>query len=258
VLCAQEDFTSVLFPFLAQQARGLDLDLVPLERLVDALGPPRETDELTRVHENVARSLQEMLEEAYLHLVRSLQRRTGLTNICLAGGVSLNAVANGRIRPETPFDGVYVQPAAGDSGTAVGAAFHVWHEELGRPRAFVMEHAYTGPEYSDAELASALARAGLAVERVGNELLFAEVAERLAAGDVVAWFQGRMEFGPRALLNTSFNENEPIVMTPEEAVRTFLETRIDLLVLGNLVVRRHAAEASASDRADASSTLSAL
>src|SRR4051794_710356 len=144
-----------------------------------------------------------MLEEAYLPLVRELHERTGSQNICLAGGVALNAVANGRIRPETAFEGVYVQPAAGDSGTAVGAAFHVWHEELGHPRGFVMEHAYAGPEYGDAELRAALERAGLDGERLDDEALFVTVAERLAAGDVVGWFQGRMEFGPRALGNRS-------------------------------------------------------
>jgi len=329
------------------------------DRLEEAFGPAREPgSELTPLYEDVARSLQEVLEEAYLHLVRSLQERTGLTDLCLAGGVALNAVANGRIRPETAFDGVYVQPAAGDSGTAVGAAFHVWHEVLDGARGFVMDHAYTGPEYSDAEIDAALSSAGVTAERVDDARLFAEVAERIAAGDIVGWFQGRMEFGPRALgnrsiladprrpemkdvlnervkhrepfrpfapsilaeatgewfeqdytspfmvlvyktrgekrhvipavnhvddtgrlqtveervnpryhrlirefgrqtgvpvvLNTSFNENEPIVMTPADAVRTFLETRIDLLVLGTRVVRRPRAEADVVPAAAAS------
>ena len=151
----------------------------------------------------MAASLQAVLEEAYLHLVQTAWERTGIPNLCLAGGVALNAVANGRIRPETPFDEVYVQPAAGDSGTAVGAAFHVWHQELGHPRGFVMEHAYTGPAYSDDECAAALADAGLEGELLDDDELFAAVAERIAAGDVVGWFQGRMEFGPRALGNRS-------------------------------------------------------
>jgi carbamoyltransferase len=315
------------------------------ERLVEAFGPPREPrTEIKRVHENVAASLQAMFEEAYLHLVRQLWERTRVPALCLAGGVALNAVANGRIRPETHFDEVYVQPAAGDSGTAVGAAYHVWNEELGRPREFVMEHAYTGPSYSDDECAAAVRSAGFAADRLDDDRLFSHVAERIAAGDVVGWFQGRMEFGPRALgnrsivvdprrpdmkdilnarikhreafrpfapsilaeatadwfeqdytspfmilvykiredrraaipavnhvddtgrlqtvekrvspryhrlieefdrltgvplvLNTSFNENEPIVMTPEHAVDTFAKTRMDLLVLENHVVRR--------------------
>src|SRR5919198_190399 len=144
------------------------------DRLVEAFGPAREPrGELTRQQEDVAAALQAMLEEAYLHLVSGLWERTRSENICLAGGVALNAVANGRIRPETPFEGVYVQPAAGDSGTAVGSAYWVWNLALGRPRGFVMEHAYTGPEYSDEECAAALAAAGLRSERLDDESLFA-------------------------------------------------------------------------------------
>src|SRR5213079_1961895 len=99
-----------------------------------------------------------------------------------AGGVALNAVANGRIRLETPFEEVYVQPAAGDSGTAVGAAYWVWNQHLGRERSFVMEHAYTGPGYSDDDHAAALAAAGLFAERLDDDALFPAVAERIAEG----------------------------------------------------------------------------
>jgi carbamoyltransferase len=315
--------------------------------LADRLGPPREPrGELLAVHNDVAAALQARLEEVYLHLVGSLWSRTKLADLCLAGGVALNAVANGRIRPETPFEGVYVQPAAGDSGTAVGAAYYVWNELLGRPRGFVMAHADTGPRYTDDDCAAALRAAGLEGERLDDDALFRTVAERLAAGDVVGWFQGRMEFGPRALgnrsivtdprrldmkdilnarikhrepfrpfapsilaektgdwfdqdytspfmvlvydvlaekrelvpaithvdgtgrlqtveersnpryhrliaeferltgvpilLNTSFNENEPIVMTPAHALETFANTLMDELVLGNYVIRREA------------------
>src|ERR671930_237415 len=179
------------------------------DRLVEAFGPAREPrSELTERQEDVAAALQAMLEEAYLHLVSELWERTRIPNICLAGGVALNAVANGRIRPETPFDGVYVQPAAGDSGTAVGSAYWVWNQELGRERGFVMEHAYTGPEYTDEDCAAALASAGLESERLEDDVLFPLVAERIAAGDVVGWFQGRVGFGPRAL------GNRPIVVDP--------------------------------------------
>jgi carbamoyltransferase len=315
------------------------------DRLETAFGPGRAPDaQLTTLHENVAAALQTVLEEAYLHLVRALHERTGLRHLCLAGGVALNAVANGRIRKETPFREVYVQPAAGDSGTAVGAAYAVWHRELAQPRGFVMEHPYIGPAYSEEECASAAAAGGLRGERVADDELFPLVAERIAAGDVVGWFQGRMEFGPRALgnrsivvdprrhdvkdvlnarikhrepfrpfapsilaeatgewfeqdypspfmimvyktraekrelipavnhvddtgrlqtveervaprywrlikeferltgvpivLNTSFNENEPIVMSPSDAVETFAKTNLDVLVLGNHVVQR--------------------
>jgi len=314
-------------------------------RLEEVLGPPREPQgELTKQHEDVAAALQAVLEDAYLHVVDEAQRRTGLTDLCLAGGVALNAVANGRLRTETEFDGLYIQPAAGDAGTAVGAAYFVWNQKLGRPRGFVLDHAYTGPEYSDADYGRAVRAAGLTSELLDDDALFRTVAEWIAAGEVVGWFQGRMEFGPRALgnrsivtdprrddvkdvlnarikqrepflpfapsilaertgewyeqdytspfmtlvyktkadkrdkvpavnhvddtgrlqtverhvnpryyrlieeferqtgvpilLNTSFNENEPMVMTPDDAVETFQKTHIDVLVLGNRVVRR--------------------
>src|SRR5262249_26252250 len=149
------------------------------DRMVEAFGPARDPGApIEKLHEDVARSMQEMLEEAYLHLVHGLHRRTGLTNLCLAGGVALNAVANGRIRPETPFEAVYVQPAAGDSGTAVGAAFHVWNQKLGNPRSYVMEHAYTGPGFSDEECEAALSGAGLEAERLEDDRLFPFVAGR--------------------------------------------------------------------------------
>lgn len=316
------------------------------DKVVETFGPARELGaELTPHHEGVAAALQKRLEEVYLHVVGHLHERIGIPDLCLAGGVALNAVANGRIRPETPFAGLYVQPAAGDSGTAIGAAYFVWNQVLRQPRGFVMQHAFTGPEYSDEEIGLALADAGLSSDRLDDDSLFPEVAERIAAGDVVGWFQGRMEFGPRALghrsivadprradmkdvlnsrikhrepfrpfapsilaeatgdwfeqdytspfmvlvyktrqdkremipavnhvddtgrlqtverdvepryyrlieefgrqtgvpilLNTSFNENEPIVMTPAEALDTFLKTRMDVLVLGNHVVRRN-------------------
>ena len=316
------------------------------DKLVETFGPAREPGaELTGHYEDVAAAAQKRLEEVYLHIVSRLHEKTGMSKLCLAGGVALNAVANGRILPETGFDGLYVQPAAGDSGTAVGAAYYVWNQELHEPRNFVMTHAYTGPEYSDDEVAAAFRDAGLDATRLGDDDLFASVAERIAAGDVVGWFQGRREFGPRALghrsivadprradmkdvlnarikhreefrpfapsiladatgdwfdqdytspfmvlvyktkpekrqkipavnhvddtgrvqtvdrvvspryyrlieefakltgvpvvLNTSFNENEPIVRTPSEAIETFQKTHMDVLVLGNYVVSRN-------------------
>ena len=316
--------------------------------LEQLLGPARvPKSELRQEHQDVAASLQKVLEETYLHLVRSVQERTGSTRLCLAGGVALNAVANGMIRQQTAIEEVYVQPAAGDSGTAVGAAYQVWHETLGKPRSFVMRHAYTGPDFDDDACAAAVTAAGLESELLDDDALFPLVAGRIAEGDVVGWFQGRMEFGPRALghrsivadprrtdmkdilnarikqrepfrpfapsmlaeaagdwfeqdytspfmvmvyktrpekrilipavnhvddtgrlqtverdvepryyrlieefgrltgvpilLNTSFNENEPIVTTPRDAVDCFVKTKMDLLVLGNRVVRRPAA-----------------
>ena len=179
-----------------------------------------------RAHERTTRTsprrCRRVLEEVYLHLVDAAAASArASTNLCLAGGVALNAVANGRIRPETAFDGLYVQPAAGDSGTAVGAAYYVWNQVLGTPRGFVMEHAYTGPEYTDDELRGGARAAGLEAERLDDDALFPLVAERIAAGDVVGWFQGRMEFGPRALGNRS------IVADPRRAdMKDILNARI--------------------------------
>jgi carbamoyltransferase len=296
------------------------------------------------LHEDVAASLQAIFEDTYLALVRSAHERTGSRCLCLAGGVALNAVANGRILRDTPFTDLWIQPAAGDSGTAVGAAFHVWNETLAGERRYVMEHAYTGPAYEEEACAAALGSAGLEAGRLADDELFSHAARAIADGLVVGWFQGRMELGPRALgsrsivadprradmkdvlnarikhrepfrpfapsilaeatgewfeqdhpspfmvlvyrtredkrdripavnhvddtgrlqtveralapryyrlieefarltgvplvINTSFNESEPIVMTPAHAVDCFVRTRMDVLVLGNLVVRR--------------------
>jgi carbamoyltransferase len=316
------------------------------DRLVELFGAARTPDgDLTELYNDVAASAQAMTEEAVLHLCNTLHEQTGLPNLCLAGGVALNAVANGRILPETAFEELYVQPAAGDSGTAVGAAYHVWNQELREPRGFVMVHAYTGPGFSDDEIRAALDEAGIKADRLDDDTLFSTVAERIADGDVVGWFQGRMEFGPRALghrsivadprseamkdvlnarikhrepfrpfapsilaeragewyeqsypspfmvlvyktaadkrervpavnhvddtgrvqsvdarvepryhrlisefesrtgvpilLNTSFNENEPIVLSPRDAIDTFRKTKMDLLALGNYVIRRN-------------------
>ena len=314
-------------------------------RLEDLLGPARQPgDPVSTKHENVARSLQHVLEETYLHLVRTVWERTQIPRLALAGGVALNAVANGRIIPETPFTDVYVQPAAGDSGTAVGAAYEVWHRNASGSRGFEMVSAAWGPEYDDETVAGALSAGGVTATRYDDDQLFPFVARQIADGKVVGWFQGRMEFGPRALgqrsivadprrddmkdilnarikhrepfrpfapsvladkvgewfeqdytspfmvlvyktreerreqipavnhvddtgrvqsvepdvlprywrlisafdeltgvpilLNTSFNENEPIVMTPAQAVETFLKTHMDVLVLGNHVAVR--------------------
>jgi carbamoyltransferase len=172
------------------------------------LGPARRPDQpLEPRHEAIAASLQAVFEEAAFHVLRALHRRTGLRRLCLAGGCAMNSVANGKIRERTPFQEVFIQPAAADSGTALGAACHVWHQVLGRPRTFTMEHAYWGPEFPEpalvAELdrhAGELARAGC--RRIRHETeddLCRWTAERIAEGKVVGWFQGRMEWGARAL-----------------------------------------------------------
>jgi carbamoyltransferase len=314
-------------------------------QLEELLGPARGPGApIERHHEDVAAALQNTLEESYLHLINLLWERTQCPNLCLAGGVALNAVANGLIRSRTPFSDLYIQPAAGDSGTAVGAAYHVYNQQLRQPRGFVMNHAYTGPCYGEDAISAALEVAGLQGERLDEAELIRRTALQIAEGKVVGWFQGRVEFGPRALgnrsivsdprraemkdilnarikhrepfrpfapsvlaeetgdwfeddypspfmilvyktrpdkrdllgavnhvddtgrlqtvtadanpryyklieavrdligvpvvLNTSFNENEPIVCSPEEAIACFLETGMDVLVLGDRIVSR--------------------
>jgi carbamoyltransferase len=319
-----------------------------LERL---LGPARQKAEpLEERHENVACSLQAVFEEAAFHVLNSLWKRTGLSRLCLAGGCGMNSVANGKIRTHTPFKDIYIQPAAADNGTALGAAYYAWHQVLGRPRGYVMEHAYWGTEYPGADVSGALAgRADDAwkyrVERCSTaEETCRRAARLIADGNVVGWFQGRMEWGARALgnrsiladprradmrelintkikfrekfrpfapsireeslgeyfvdaapdpfmqqvypvrpekqstlpaithvdgtgrlqtvsersnpkyyrlinefdeltgvpvlLNTSFNENEPIVDTPEQALDCFFRTRMDAIVIGDTIIRR--------------------
>jgi carbamoyltransferase len=316
------------------------------QAMVREFGPARlRHAELTQRDMDLAASLQKSLEKAYFHILNHLHQQVGCTNLCLAGGVALNSVANGQIFDRTPFRRVYTQPAASDDGTAVGVAFYIHNCILGQPRRFVMEHAYTGREFSDAEIRDALGSTlGVSAERFEDAELLARTAKAIAAGEIVGWFQGRMEWGPRALgnrsivahpglpqmkdilnsrikhrewfrpfapsileervgdyfqqthpspfmmfvyqtrpevcasvcainhvdntgrlqtvsrkhnpryyalieafekeagipvlLNTSFNENEPIVCTPQHALECFLRTRMDLLVLGNWMVRR--------------------
>ena len=164
---------------------------------------PRNFDELARLNQHyadIAASIQLVTEEILLAMARAAHRETGLRRLCLAGGVALNSVANGRILRETPFEEIYIHPAAGDGGGALGAALYAHHAVLGRPRGFVMEHAAWGEEHGVAAVEEFLARHGLSHERFDNEDKLTErVADRLARGQVVGWCQGRFEWGPRAL-----------------------------------------------------------
>ncbi len=320
--------------------------------LEELLGPRRRPEEpLLERHRDIARSLQARYEEAFFHLLETLQKRFALTDIALAGGCAMNSVANGKIRRVTPFRRVFVQAGAGDAGGALGAAFALWHRQ-GGARSFVMEHAFWGPQFGGDELRAAVAAkrgeidaCGCSVGEIGeDEPLCRLAAQKIAEGKVVGWFQGRMEWGPRALgnrsilcdprrgdmksllnakikrresfrpfapsvleeevaewfeeedavpfmmqvfqireeqrakipavahvdgsgrlqtvsrranplyyrlieafrdltgvpmvLNTSFNENEPVVCRPEEALDCFLRTRMDALFLGNMVLTR--------------------
>jgi carbamoyltransferase len=322
--------------------------------LCELLGAPRPSGpgiEAEPYFCDVAASLQALLEESVLHIARALRRRTPTTRLCLAGGVALNCVANGRILDDSGFRELFIQPAAGDNGTSIGAALWVLQQKLYQPRRFVMRHAYTGPAFDDAACAAAIEAAQKAadapqfsVEKMSESDCVAFAASDLAEGAVLGFYQGRMEFGPRALghrsiladprrpemkdvlnrrikhrepfrpfapsvlieeagrwfergtpapsmllidrvrpekrelvpaithadgtarlqtvssetsplyhallsaffartgvpmvLNTSFNEHEPIVCTPAEALACFLKTHIDVLVLGPYYIRR--------------------
>src|ERR1700687_202604 len=316
------------------------------------LGPARNpTEPLEQRHRDLAASLQVRLEEVLFEMLRGLHARTGDRAVCLAGGVAFNCVANGKIFEATPFEQVYVQPAAGDAGLAVGAAYYIHHQILGEPRSFALEHAYWGPEFSKQEIRGAiemsvLARSGFTVTELPEEKLVSVAAKEIADGKILGWFQGRAEWRPRALgnrsivadprrpemkdilnrrikhreifrpfapsileeatseffeksypspfmalaysvrpekrslipapthvdgtgrlqtvsrstnprywklisefvkltgvpvvLNTSFNDNEPIVCRPEEAIDCFLRTQMDVLVLGDFFITKPA------------------
>ncbi len=315
------------------------------DKLVQAFGEPRAPrTEITKIHQDIAASLQATLEEAEFALVHKLVAETGQRALCMAGGVALNSSFNGKVMPGSAFENIFIQPAAGDAGNALGAAYHVYHVTLGQPRTFTMEHAYTGPEFDAAAIQHALSNAGLDFAELDNDALARRAAEIVAAGDVIGWFQGRMEWGPRALgnrsivadprrddmkdilnarikhrekfrpfapsilyeqvgdyfdqdypepfmikvygvhpekhetipavthvdgtgrlqtvhrelnplywqlidtfrqetgvpvvLNTSFNENEPIVCTPAEAIDCFQRTHMDALAIGNFLVKK--------------------
>jgi carbamoyltransferase len=185
--------------------------------LAERLGLPRVPDApLEDRHRDLAASLQVAYEEVFFHRLRWLQQKTGLTDLCLAGGCAQNSVANGKIFTQTGFKRVFVQPAAGDAGTALGAAQYVWHERQGQPRGFVLTHSCWGPAFGEPRIVAALAarlpgfdprrpRAGdLHVKRAPDEReLLGTTARALAEGQIVGWFQGRSEWGPRALGNRS-------------------------------------------------------
>jgi len=182
------------------------------DHLVKRLGKARAAAEpLEDRHYAIASSLQRRLEEVVLDRLRTLRKTTGMRKLCMAGGVAFNCVANGKILEQTGFDEVYVQSAAGDAGLAIGAAMYVWHHELGHRREFTMEHSYWGPEFSAGQIGALLdgaradlEREGCTVQKIDDEAeLNRRTAEAIAQGRVIGWFQGRMEWGPRALGNRS-------------------------------------------------------
>lgn len=168
-------------------------------------GPPRKPEsKLTQREMDLARSVQEVTEEVMLRLSRTLHRETGVDYLCMAGGVALNCVGNGRILREGPFKGLWIQPAAGDAGGALGAALTAWYQYQDQPRRVnpgkdSLKGSYLGPSHSNAEIETYLKKSDAPFVRLNDDQLYTRVAEELAAGKVVGWLQGRMEFGPRAL-----------------------------------------------------------
>ena len=332
------------------------------EKMEKLFGAPREPHtEITQRDMDLAFGLQHRFEEIFFHLLKQTHRRVPEENLVMAGGCALNSVANGKLFDETPFRKTYIQPAAGDEGLAIGAALHTYHSVLKQPRRHELKSSYLGPEFSESRIQSALRDAGLEGKKLSGTAFLDAVADQIAAGNVVGWFQGRMEWGPRALgnrsilahpglpnmkdilnarikhrewfrpfapsiladhqheyfehdhpspfmlhvykirpekrtelcavnhvddtgrlqtvtreenplyyelisafhrktgipvlLNTSFNENEPIVCTPEEAIDCFMRTRMDVLAIGPFMVvkpEREEALASSSKQATAS------
>jgi carbamoyltransferase len=191
-------------------------------KMLDLFGEPRQPrTEITQKHMDVAASMQAMLEEAEMALVKRIQRETGQKALCMAGGVALNSAFNGKVLPNTDFEDIYIHPAAGDAGTSLGVCYYIYHQILGHPRTFVMNDPYTGPGYTDAQIQAALDAHNLTYERLEQDVLVKRAAEIVAKGDVLGWFQGRMEWGPRALGNRS------IIADPRRAdMKDILNARI--------------------------------
>ena len=317
------------------------------DRMEKLFGEPRRPHaEITQRDMDLAFALQHRFEEIFFHLLNQLHGRVPLEDLAMAGGCALNSVANGKVFDRTPFRGTYIQPAAGDEGLAIGAALHTYHSVLKQLRRHELKNSYLGPEFSESRIQSALHSAGLLYRKMERAALLDEVADQIAAGNVIGWFQGRMEWGPRALgnrsivahpglpnmkdvlnarikhrewfrpfapsimadhqhayfehdhpspfmlhvykirqekrkelcavnhvddtgrlqsvtreenpmyydlisafrrktgipviLNTSFNENEPIVCTPEEAIDCFQRTRMDVLAIGPFIIKKPA------------------
>ncbi len=321
------------------------------DRMEELFGKPRDPhSEITQRDMDLAFALQQRFEEIFFHLLNHLHEKAPCDNLAMAGGCALNSVANGKLFNQTPFRRTYIQPAAGDEGLAIGAALHTYHSVLQQPHRHELKNSYLGPEFSDSHIESSLKKAGLDYRKLERAPLLEAVAEQIAAGNVIGWFQGRMEWGPRALgnrsilahpglpnmkdilnarikhrewfrpfapsiladyqheyfehdhpspfmlhvykirpekrkllcavnhvddtgrlqtvardenplyydliaafhrktgipvvLNTSFNENEPIVCTPEEAIECFQRTRMDVLAIGPFLVTKSKAENS--------------
>jgi|SRR5579872_578982 len=174
------------------------------DRMAQEFGEPREPDsEITQRDMDLAFGMQERFEEVFFHLLNELRNRVPLDELVMAGGCALNSVANGKLFDRTPFRHTWIQPAAGDEGLAIGAALYAYHSLLKKPRNHSMRHSYLGPAFSDAIVEADLRANNLQYQRLDRDSLLSSVAGQIAAGNIVGWFQGRMEWGPRALGNRS-------------------------------------------------------
>jgi len=223
--------------------------------LEELLGPARKpTDELGQFHRDIARSTQAMYEEAFFHLLNHLHETHGSANLALAGGCAMNSVANGKVYRKTPFKRVYIQSAAGDAGGAIGAAFVVSHAlardkpAAGSARKFVMDHADWGPEYAASEIRTLLTErmadveaSGCVVEEVDDEdVICSRTASALTEGKVIGWFQGRMEWGPRALGNRSIL-GDPRRTDMKELLNLKIKRRESFRPFAPSILREHVA-----------------
>ncbi len=218
-------------------------------RAFDALfeGPPRKPESpLTQREMDIAASIQKVTEEIMLRMARHVHRETGMTNLCLAGGVALNCVGNGRLLREGPFERIWIQPAAGDAGGALGVALAIHHKVLGEPRrprseGDGMRGSYLGPSYTDAETAAYLDSVGAVYERLDETALVERVAQLLADAKIVGWHQGAMEFGPRALGGRSIL-GDPRSTTMQSVMNLKIKYRESFRPFAPSVLREHVAQ----------------
>jgi carbamoyltransferase len=172
--------------------------------MAELFGAPRiPGSEIIQRDMDLAYAMQHRFEEIFFHLLNELHKHAPCENLAMAGGCALNSVANGKLFDQTPFRSTWIQPAAGDEGLAIGAALHTYHSVLKQPRQYVMKDSYLGPEFSNEQIESALNHANLEYRKLEREPLLDFAADQIAKGKIVGWFQGRMEWGPRALGNRS-------------------------------------------------------
>lgn len=209
-------------------------------KFIDDFGPKRlPGEQIGPRHQDMAAAVQVTTEEAALHLANILAKTTGSKNICLGGGVALNSCMNARILLNGKFDNIFIQPAAGDAGNALGAAYYIWHALLDQKRVEPLAHAYLGPEYSDREILAAIKSAGLGHQRPENAEKYA--ASKIAEGKIIGWFQGRAEVGPRALGNRSILANATLAET-KDIVNLKIKKRESFRPFAPAMQSEHAAE----------------